>query len=151
MRTITRSLVILSLAVLGACDKVTGTAPEKALWQALDIQNYDFVYQVSCFCSVQGPNPAKLSVRGGFVTKVQPADTATFLGVIPPASTYPTIDSLFTILEKAQKNTPDGVKVDFDQTYHFPKRIFIDPVKNATDDEVTYTVQKFTPVIVPSG
>jgi len=132
---------------LAGCETITGTQSDHALWQALEIKNYDFVYQVSCFCGISGPNPAKLSVRGGMVVKVQPGDTAVVVGTTPAPSTYPTIDSLFVILENAQKNTPSGVTVEFDPTYHFPTRIFIDPIKNAVDDEVTYTIKSFSPVI----
>ena len=133
--------------MLVGCDTLTSTQSDHALWNALEIKNYDFVYQVACFCGFTGPNPVKLSVRGGIVVKALPGDSAAFLGTIPPASTYPTIDSLFVILENAQKNTPNGVTVQFDPTYHYPIRISIDPIKNAVDDEITYTIKSFTPVL----
>lgn len=151
MRQTTRNIAALVLMGLASCDTATGTQPEKDLWLALGIQNYDFVYQVSCFCAFQGPNPAKISVRGGAVTGVASTDSAISPGVTPPPSSYPTVDSLFSILERAQKATPAGVTVNFDPTYHYPSRIFVDPVKNAADDDITYTVQKFTPVIVPGS
>jgi hypothetical protein len=151
MRHTTRNIAALVLMGLASCDTATGTQPEKDLWLALGIQNYDFVYQVSCFCAILGPNPAKISVRDNTVTGVTSADSTISLGVTPPLSSYPTVDSLFSILERAQKATPTGVTVEFDQTYHYPSKIFVDPVKNAADDEITYTVQKFTPVIVPGS
>jgi hypothetical protein len=151
MRQTSRNIAALVLMGLASCDTATGTQPEKDLWLALGIQNYDFVFQISCFCGIQGPNPAKLSVRDGAVTKVESADSTMSVGVTPPLSSYPTVDSLFAILERAQKATPAGVTVEFDPTYHYPSRIFIDPIKNAADDETTYTVQKFTPVIVPGS
>jgi len=142
-----RRFAALALFALAGCDTITGTQSDHALWNALEIRNYDFVYQVSCFCGNNGPNPAKLSVRGGSVVKVQPEDGTVFLGTIPLASSYPTIDSLFVILENAQKNTPNGVTVQFDPTYHYPTKISIDPIKNAIDDEIAYTIKSFTPVI----
>jgi len=141
----TKKLAAIALIFLAGCETITGTKPERALWDALEIQNYDFVYQVSCFCAFTGPNPVKLSVRNGVVAGATPVGS--FIGTMPPLSTYPTIDSLFVVLETAQKNTPTGVTVDFDPTYHYPTKIFIDPIKNATDDEVTYTVEGFVPVI----
>lgn len=151
MRQTSRNIAALMLMGLASCDTATGTQPEKALWHALGIQNYDFVYQVSCFCGILGPNPAKLSVRGGVVSKVASPDSTVSLGVTPPPSSYPTVDSLFAILERAQKGTPAGVTVEFDPTYHYPSKIFVDPLKNAADDEITYTILKFTPVIVPGS
>jgi hypothetical protein len=141
----TKKLAAIALIFLAGCESITGTRPQKALWEALDIQNYDFVYHVSCFCASNGPNPVKLSVRNGVVTAATPVGS--FIGTMRAPSTYPTIDSLFVTLEKAQKNTPDGVTVDFDLTYHYPTKIFVDPLKNAADDEVTYTVESFVPVI----
>jgi hypothetical protein len=151
MRKTTRNIAALVLMGLASCDAATGTQPEKDLWLALGIQNYDFVYQISCFCAIQGPNPAKLSVREGAVTNVAAPDSTISLGVTPPLSSYPTVDSLFSILEAAQKATPTGVTVEFDPTYHYPSKISVDPNKNTADDEITYSVLKFTPVIVPGS
>ena len=146
MRGLTRRIAALTLLALTGCDTIVGLQSDHDLWNALEIKNYDFVYQVSCFCAFTGPNPAKVSVRGGVVVKIA-ADSASFLGTLPPASTYPTIDSLFMILEAAQKRTPSGVTVEFDRTYHYPTKIAIDPIKNAIDDEIAYTIRSFTPVI----
>ena len=141
----TNKIAAIALIFLAGCESIAGTRPERALWDALEIQNYDFVYQVSCFCGFTIPNPVKLSVRNGVVSAAVPVGS--FVGTLPPLSVYPTIDSLFVVLETARKNTPDGVTVDFDPTYHYPTKIAIDPVKNAADDEVTYTVESFVPII----
>lgn len=141
----TKKIAAIALIFLAGCESITGTKPERALWDALEIQNYDFVYQVSCFCGFTIPNPVKLSVRNGVVSAAVPVGS--FVGTLPPLSVYPTIDSLFVVLETAQKNTPNGVTVDFDPTYHYPTKIAIDPIKNAADDEVTYTVESFVPII----
>ena len=143
----TKTLAALALIFLAGCEAITGTQPEKALWDALDIQNYDFVYEESCFCAFTAPNPVTLSVRDGAVTAATPVGS--FLGTMPPLNSFPTIDSVFAILERAQKNSPGGVTVEFDPTYHYPTRIAVDPIKNAVDDEVTYTVGSFKPVINP--
>lgn len=141
----TKKLAAIALIFLAGCESITGSQPEHALWDALDIQNYDFVYQVSCFCGPNGPNPVKLSVRDGAVSAATPVGS--FIGTMPPLGSYPTIDSLFVILERAEKNSPSGVTATFDPTYHYPIRIAVDPIKNAADDEVTYTVESFVPVI----
>ncbi|MEP6507202.1 MAG: DUF6174 domain-containing protein [Gemmatimonadales bacterium] len=146
IRRVARRIAALTLLALAGCDSIAGTQSDHALWNALEIRNYDFVYEVGCFCAFDRPNPARVTVRGGIVVKIAP-DSGIFVGKLPPASQYPTIDSLFAILETAEKNSPDGVTVEFDPTYHYPTRISIDLIKNAIDDEVTYTVKSFTPVI----
>jgi len=141
----TKRLASIALILLAGCETITGSKPEKALWDALEIKSYDFVFQKSCFCGAVGPNPVKLSVRDGVVSAAAPVGS--FIGTMPPLSTYPTVDSLFAILDRAEKNTPDGVTVDFDPTYHYPTKISVDPIKNAVDDEVVYSVESFVPII----
>ncbi len=147
MRLVEKAILALALVATVSCNTLVGSQREQTLWEALDIQNYDFVYGVSCFCGFTRANPAKLSVRGGVVVKVVPVDSAGFAGTIGTPASYPTVDSVFAILERARKNTPAKLNVEYDPTYHFPKKIFVDAIKNAIDDEVTYTIEKFTPVI----
>ena len=141
----TKRTAALALILLSGCDLITGTTPERSLWDALGIKNYDFVYEVSCFCGFNRPNPVKLSVRDGAVSAASAVNPYT--GPMPALSTYPTIDSLFAIMERAQKSNPSGVSVKFDPTYHYPTRMDLDPIKNAIDDEATHTVSGFVPVI----
>src|SRR6476620_9222359 len=86
----TKKIAAIALIFLAGCESITGTKPERALWDALEIQNYDFVYQVSCFCGFTIPNPVKLSVRNGVVSAAVPIGS--FVGTLPPLSVYPTID-----------------------------------------------------------
>lgn len=140
-----KKLAALALICLTSCDLITGATPERALWDALAIQNYDFVFEKTCFCGFNRPNPVKLSIRDGAVSAATPVGS--FIGTMPALSTYPTIDSLFAILARAEKASPRGVTVKFDPTYHYPTKIAVDPIKNAIDDEVTYIAQGFVPVI----
>jgi hypothetical protein len=138
---------MLGLLAVAGCDTIVESQSEEALWKALDIRDYQFVYSQACFCGFTGPNPAKLTVKNGVVVKVEATGTATLPPTTPAAATYPTIDSLFAIVEKARKAKPASLDIDFDPTYHYPTSIAIDPVKNAVDDEVTYRVESFTPSI----
>jgi hypothetical protein len=57
---------------------------------------------------------------------------------------YPTIDSLFARVTRANAEGAHSVKVDYDETYQFPKTIFIDHRENTADDEVGFKVENFT-------
>lgn len=57
-----------------------------------------------------------------------------------------TMERLFVIAAEALK-TADQVQVKYDAKYGFPTSIQIDPIKQATDDEIAYTVSDFE--IVP--
>lgn len=131
------------LIVLIACDSTVESQLESQLWKELDIRSYQFEYTVACFCSFTGPNPALITVRQGQVTKVESADGTMPLPGVQTAD-YPTIDSLFALVERQRAAAPNVLKVEYDETYHFPKSIFIDPVDRIADDEVTYKVDHFT-------
>jgi Family of unknown function (DUF6174) len=140
-----RRLALVGVLALAACDSPVESHEEAELWAALDIRNYEFVYFVGCFCGFTGPNPAKLTVRNGVVVKVEPTGNSIIPPSSVPAGSYPTIDSLFAIVERARVANPATLDVKYDETYHFPKSIFVDPVEGTADDEVTYTVQAFVP------
>ena len=140
-----RRLMLVGVLAIAACDSPVESREEAELWAALDIRNYEFVYFVGCFCGFTGPNPAKLTVRNGVVVKVEATGNSILPPSTPPAASYPTIDSLFAIIERERAANPATLDVDYDETYHFPKSIAIDRVERTADDEVTYTVQSFVP------
>ncbi len=146
-----RRLMLVGALLVTACDSAVESRQEQELWTALDIRNYEFVYFVGCFCGFTGPNPAKLTVRNGVVVKVEPVGNAILPITTPAAATYPTIDSLFAIVDRTRKAKPAVFDVEYDQTYHYPKSIAIDPLANTADDEVTYSVQSFVPATTTSA
>ena len=135
-------LWIVLLAGLTSCDSVLESQLERELWTGLEIRDYQFTYTVSCFCGFVGPNPALITVRGGAVTRVEYLPGAPSQGTFSTQG-YPTVDSLFAIIDRAQHRDPAKLDLDFDDTYHFPKSIAIDYAKNTADDEVTYVAADF--------
>ena len=136
--------MLVGLSLLGSCDSPVESLLEQRRWAALGIRDYEFVYTALCFCGFRGPNPAKLTVTNGLVTKVEATGGATLPATTPAAATYPTIDSLFALLKRTEKSAVK--EVGFDDTYHYPKLISLDPLKNAIDDEVVYKVESFIPL-----
>jgi len=140
-----KSLMLAGVLALAACDSPVEPGDEARAWADLNIRDYEFVYFVACFCGFTGPNPAKLTVRNDVVVKVEPTGNAILPPTTPAAGTYPTVDSLFAIAERARLAKPSKLKIEYDETYHFPKLIAVDPVEGTADDEVSYSVQSFTP------
>ena len=136
-------LVACLLAVAG-CDSTVESQLESRLWKELDIRNYQFEYYVACFCGFTGPNPALITVREGQVTKVEPTDGSVVPPIGGPPRTWPTIDSLFAIVERARVANAAVLDVEYDETYHYPKSIYIDHVERVADDEITYRVNSFS-------
>jgi len=134
-------LLAAALAVM-ACENTFESSAQRELWEKQGIRDYQFQYFVACFCGFTGPNPALITVRGGVVTKVEYVDAP---GTVAGVNGWPTIDSLFAIVDRARASKAAVLDVDFDETYHYPESINIDPVELTADDEVTYRVQKFIP------
>ena len=139
-----RRLSFVCVIVLSACENSLESRLEQQQWEDLGIRDYQFEYLVSCFCGFNGPNPALITVRDGAVTKVQPAGGGA--PVTGSLNTWPTIDSLFVVISRASATNPDVLDVEYDDTYHFPKKIELDHRTTTADDEITYSVTKFVPL-----
>ncbi|MEO8193349.1 MAG: DUF6174 domain-containing protein [Gemmatimonadales bacterium] len=150
-RKLVSRLSIVVIIAVSACDSPVESLVERELWNGLGIRNYEFVYTVGCFCGFTGPNPTRLTVRDGVVVRVQATDSAVVGGNTPTPAAWPTIDSLFALVDRARGTNPAVLKVEYDDTYHFPKVINFDPVAMTADDEVTYRVEQFKPAAAGSS
>ena len=139
-----RRLWLFCVLLVTACENPAESELEQQLWEDLGIKDYQYEYLVSCFCGFNGPNPALITVRDGVVSKVEPVDGGSPFG--GSVSAWPTIDSLFAIISRADAGNPNVLKVQYDETYHYPKKIDLDPVERAIDDEITYRVDRFIPL-----
>jgi len=136
-------LWVLCLIALAGCESSVESQRERELWDDLGIRSYQYEYMVSCFCGQLGPNPALITVTDGVVTRVEPVDgDPSFTGAL---TEYPTIDGLFEIISRARAGDPSVLTIEYDQTYHYPRLIFLDPAERAIDDEITHRVERFIP------
>jgi hypothetical protein len=139
-----RKLWVVCVIALAACENSLESRIEKQQWEDLGIRDYQFQYLVSCFCGFNGPNPALITVRDGAVIKVEPVGGGA--PVMASLDKWPTIDSLFVVISRASVTNPDELDVEYDDTYHYPRKIEIDYREMTADDEITYSVDKFIPL-----
>ena|SRR5215207_4422931 len=139
-----RRLCLVGVIALAACENSVESQLEQQQWEDLGIRDYQFQYLVSCFCGFNGPNPALITVRDGAVTKVEPVGSGA--PVMGSLEKWPTIDSLFVVISRATAMNPHVLDVEYDDTYHYPRKIEIDYRQTTADDEITYTVDKFIPL-----
>lgn len=142
--SIIRRLWLVCVVVLAGCENSVESRLEQQQWEDLGIRDYQFQYMVFCFCGFNRPNPALITVRGGTVTKVESVDGGA--PVPGPLNGWPTIDSLFVVISRASAADPNVLKVEYDETYHYPKKITLDPIERVADDETSYRVDKFVPL-----
>jgi hypothetical protein len=144
-------LGVLFILVLSSCDKISkrNIRVEKAKWEALNATKYAFDYNASCFCGGLEHFPARFVVENNEITKV--LDISTGLDKMYSNGTLvvdslpnlaKTIDDLFEVLEEEHFGAA-SMEVTFDEEDGFPTDIYIDRIRNAMDDEVSYWASNF--------
>lgn len=131
---------------------------EQALekWEENKIPNYEFSYNVGCFCPQL--TPALIVVNSDSVYQVLESGTRDSLFIQTGESTfeyagdiyksfYYTIDGLFEVVKNARGDAYK-LNVEYNNDIGFPESIDIDYIKNAIDDEIGYSVSDYRPYLV---
>jgi Family of unknown function (DUF6174) len=140
----------LSLAVLPACDMMGSEDAEerarllqaRSRWRAAGISDYSYEVRKLCFCPPEVVGPFAITVRGGAVASVVYVPTGA--AVVPLAERHPTVDGLFAVVEATLERNPDRLTIDYDSALGYPRRIDVDTIVRAADDEVTYEAASLT-------
>lgn len=103
-----------------------------AVWQAADIKRYAFTWKPSCFCDT---TPHLVVVEGDAVRidGATPDETNDAPAGVP---------GVFETVRRAIKG--DSVTIRYDGTTGVPMAMTSDPIKNAIDDEFSFTVEGWT-------
>lgn len=138
-----KSLTIgaLALGMLAGCADEPSTSVAqgpRATWADAGIDTYTITIERMCFCPDVGPY--EVSVVGGEAVSVSKDGEDVPLDD-PSLATWPlTVEDLFAEVDEAER-TADDVTVSYDATLGFPKKLFIDRIENAIDDEMSYVVR----------
>ena len=103
-------------------------------WAERGYTNYVFTLRMDCFCAINGP--VNVLVVADSARKV----TLQAMGEVLDAPWIPTIKKLFDIIDEDIARHAPVIRVTYDPTLGYPAEIVSDPIANAIDDEVTYTV-----------
>jgi hypothetical protein len=137
-----------SIAALAACSGNPTLADEQAqmersrqLWNAQGIDDYRMTVRLqggwfsgSVVVEVRDGAPVSRHTPAGEPQQVPPEAFAE----------YDTVEELFAILERAFENGADDVDATYDPTLGLPVDVYIDPMKDAIDEEHGFLVQGFT-------
>jgi len=107
-------------------------------WNRRGPDSYSFVMQRSCFCGGELRDAVRIVVEDG--NRV----SATYVGSGQPVRAdflqfFPTMDGIFEILEEAYADA-DSLDVRYDAALGYPIEAYIDYLKNARDDELSFTI-----------
>jgi Family of unknown function (DUF6174) len=137
-------VLAIALAAFPACDLMGNKDAEerarllhaRARWHAAGISDYSYEMRKLCFCPPEVVGPFAITVRGGAVASVVYVSTGA--AVVPVAERHPTVDGLFAVVEATLERNPDRLTIDYDSELGYPRRIEVDTIVRAADDEVTY-------------
>jgi hypothetical protein len=143
-----RCVVLIAPLVAGCSDitspngKRTELDANRQKWAANGYMSYAFTLRMDCFCAINGP--VTVLVVGDSARQV----TLQSSGEVINAPWIPTIKKLFDYIDQEITRPAAVLRVSYDATLGFPTVIVSDPIANAVDDEVTYTVSNVNRLIV---
>ncbi|HLT47333.1 MAG TPA: DUF6174 domain-containing protein [Rubricoccaceae bacterium] len=114
----------------------------RARWEAAGLDDYRFVYQVTCFCPEEARGPFALTVRDGVVVE------ALFQGraMDPADPRFATVDALFETLAEAFDRGAASVRVTYDAALGYPAEAYVDYETMVADEELGFAVRDLTPL-----
>ena len=107
-------------------------------WDALDLENYRFTFERSCFCPPESRPKVAITVKNGSVKSVHDARSGELLAE-PPYS-Y-TVDDLFSVIQGAVDEGAETVSVTYDPQFGNPVDVYIDTHANVADEEFSMAVR----------
>jgi len=119
-------------------------ARNREKWANAALHDYEFDYQLGCFCAPQSTEPVHIVVRADEVYAV----TRTRDGLPAPLSfgKWPTVADLFDDVEQSLRDHVDRLDVSYDPTYGYPRFIGVDVNLMASDDGSTQSASNLHPL-----
>jgi hypothetical protein len=136
-----RSTIFLVVLLLFSCTKSGDNedlSRNRAIWNKMNINNYEFTLRMNCYCPVEIAGPHVIKVVADTIESVNN------LAYDPSTMGYlMTIDELFTFIETGVARNPYKKSLDFNSTYGYPQSVFFDFSKAIVDEEIGYQVSDF--------
>lgn len=141
-------LFLTLIIILTACSSspVTELSENRAKWIDAKATHYRYSLSIGCFCPFMEDMPLTIEVQNGKTISIMDRDGNVIAPDNPSAEyylRYSNMDSIFDNLEADLAGEADEVIVTYDPTYGFPSQISIDFIKEAVDDETSYTINDF--------
>jgi len=136
------ALLLLTTAAAPGCGP-SEIADHQSHWNALSPASYTYSFQWGCFCATDFVAPVDITVTAGVISAVKNHESG---AALPPArfTDYRTIPGLFDFLHEAERRNAARITVTWDPALSYPTSAFIDYVKNAVDDEMTFKASDLT-------
>ena len=122
-------------------ETISSFEANKEKWENASILDYSFVFQVSCYCTVEYTSPKTVSVRSGNIVTVNDLAYSEEIhrGIF-------SINDLFKEIEKASNQNVAVLETTYDSFYGFPTKLYIDRDERIADEEIGYSISNFKPL-----
>ena len=128
----------------GRRGEVAELSRNRQRWASTRLDDYEFDYRLSCFCAPESTEQVRIVVRGDEVSSVLRASDG--LPATPRPGGWPTVDDLFSDVERLLDIDADRLEVSYDPTYGYPRQIAVDVYLMAADDESFQTASNLRPL-----
>jgi hypothetical protein len=148
-RTTLVAVVVLTLVSCSVTEPGRGSGGaeltrNRQRWESARLQDYEFDYQLLCFCAVEATEQVHIVVRGDQVSAVTRARDG--LPAINEFGRWPTVPDLFDGVEQMIERKADRLEVTYDPTYGYPRSIVVDLDRMAADDESSRYASSLRPL-----
>ena len=134
-----RLFFVLVLIFFVSCSKEEQLS-EKDLWFSLNIENYEMIQQISCFCFPYEFNlPKSIKVENDEIVLIDGKDPKETVGY----ESFFSINSLFYFIESKLKENPESYEINYNKEYGYPESIYFDMSKMIADEEIGYYISDF--------
>ena len=134
-----RLFFVLVLIFFVSCSKEEQLS-KKDLWFSLNIENYEMIQQISCFCFPYEFNlPKSIKVENDEIVLIDGKDPKETVGY----ESFFSINSLFYFIESKLKENPESYEINYNKEYGYPESIYFDMSKMIADEEIGYYISDF--------
>jgi hypothetical protein len=140
----------LLVPALAACDNVTGTDDLDRAQRALDRNwdrfessaplSYSYTVRVSCECPSDVTRPVVVWVDRGSVEYLFYEDDGRAVP-LSISDSFPSVEQLFDAIQDGIDRQADYIDVEYDPTYGYPTRVYIDYDRRVSDEELSITTR----------
>ena len=136
---IIRLFFVVVLIFFVSCSKEDQLS-EKDLWYSLNIENYEMIQQISCFCFPYEFNlPKSIKVENDEIVLIDGKDPKETVGY----ESFYSINSLFYFIESKLKENPEIYEINYNKEYGYPESIYFDMSEKIADEEIGYYISDF--------
>ena len=138
--------LLIPILVLPGCGAKSELDANREKWNAANIGHYKFELTISCFCAFMDIMPVAVEIQDGQIVSMTDVNGQAVSDELRQyIDEAATIEGLFRIVAK-DLSEAEEIEIAYDAQYGYPSQINVDFIKLAMDDEISYSVNGFTPL-----